>query len=50
MFSKRLVLARNQEYVNPRHMSNEDMKFEDLPVMGISIVPSDKRLLRLENI
>ena len=46
-FSKKLVLPKNNNFINPKYLNKEGLKFEQFPVMGMSLVPSDERINRL---
>lgn len=43
MFSRGLIIDRTQSYINPKY-DREKIIFEDIPVLGFSIFPSDQHL------
>jgi hypothetical protein len=48
-FSKKLVLPKDNNFINPKYLDKDGLKFEQFPVMGMSLVPSDKRINQLSH-
>lgn len=46
-FSKKLILPKDNNFINPKYLNKEGLKFEQFPVMGMSLVPSDGRINQL---
>lgn len=46
-FSKKLVIPRDNGYISPKHLKNADLHFDEIPVIGISLIPSDERIRQL---
>lgn len=46
-FSKKLVVPRDNGYISPKHLKNVNLRFDEVPAIGISLIPSDERIRRL---
>lgn len=47
-FSRKLVIPRDKGYISPKHLENKSLQFDEVPAIGISLVPSDERIKSLK--